>query len=87
MAIGDTRVVNGVEFEVVWDGGEGLCGDWATKQSELSIWTPPKRKYNKKSEFWKKYEKKLDNPLDSDETPERLEVESNSVGKLDLETK
>ena len=73
MAIGDTRVVNGVEFEVVWDGGEGLCGDWATKQSELSIWTPPKRKYNKKSEFWKKYEKKLDNPIDSDETPGQVE--------------
>jgi hypothetical protein len=52
VAIGDRVVVDGEEFEVVWDGGEGLVGGRETKN--LGFWEAPKRLYNKKSEYWKK---------------------------------
>lgn len=48
--VGDTVVSDGVEFVVIWDGGEGLIADRPTKPNVF--WTPPKRIYNKKSEFW-----------------------------------
>lgn len=43
-------VVDGVEFEVVWAGGEGLVPDRQTKN--LGFWTPPPRLYNKRSDYW-----------------------------------
>lgn len=48
--IGRVVVSEGVEFEVIWAGGEGLIPDRATKPSQF--WTAPKRIYNKKSDFW-----------------------------------
>lgn len=48
--IGDTIVNDGIEFEVIWDGGEGLIPPRDTKN--IGFWTPPKRLYNKKSEYW-----------------------------------
>jgi hypothetical protein len=64
VAIGDTKIVDGVEFEVIWDGGEGLVGSRQTKPS--GFWTPPKRLYNKKSDFWTKPKgKSVDNPDES----------------------
>lgn len=36
MAIGDRRVVDGVEYEVIWDGSKGakgLSSDWFTDSS------------------------------------------------------
>lgn len=45
------RVIDGVEYEVVWDGGS-LLPDRLTKPGDL--WEPPRRIYNKKSEYWKK---------------------------------
>jgi hypothetical protein len=64
MSIGDTVVSDGVEFEVVWDGGEGLVGSRQTKP--IGFWTPPKRLYNKKSDFWDKPRTKVgvDNPVE-----------------------
>lgn len=53
--IGDIVVVEGVEFEVVWDGGEGLVPDRITKN--LNFWTAPPRLYNKKSDYWKRFDK------------------------------
>lgn len=52
MALGDTVVSEGVEYEVVWDGGEGLVGERITKVT--GVWTPPKRLYNKKSDYWER---------------------------------
>lgn len=51
MAVGDTVVVEGTEYEVVWAGGEGLVEDRPTKPTEM--WRPPGRIYNKKSPIWK----------------------------------
>lgn len=48
--IGDTHIIEGVEFEVVWSGGEGLVPDRSSKVTEL--WVPPPRIYNKKSAYW-----------------------------------
>lgn len=53
--VGDTVTVDGEEYEVVWDGGEGLIGDRVTKVT--GFWTPPKRLYNKKSDYWEKIKK------------------------------
>lgn len=52
MALGDTILVNGVEMEVVWAGGEGLIPDRETKVS--GTWTPPNRLYNKTGKHSKK---------------------------------
>jgi hypothetical protein len=60
--VGDTVVVNGEEFEVVWSGGEGLVAVRETKST--GFWTPPKRLYNKKSDYWKNLKKKVDNPIE-----------------------
>ena len=48
--IGDIIRDDGETFEVVWAGGEGLIPDRETKPS--GFWTPPKRIYNKKSDYW-----------------------------------
>lgn len=54
------------EFEVIWDGGEGLAASRETKAGEF--WSPSKRLYNKKSDYWnKKKEPKLINPLEDDD--------------------
>ena len=50
--IGDTIIDDGETYEVVWAGGEGLVPDRETKPS--GFWTPPKRIYNKKSDYWTK---------------------------------
>jgi hypothetical protein len=49
--VGDTVVIDGVEYEILWAGGEGLIEDRQTKPTEL--WRPPGRIYNKKSPIWK----------------------------------
>lgn len=48
--IGDVVMDDGELYEVVWAGGE-LIPSRETKPS--IFWTPPKRLYNKKSEYWK----------------------------------
>lgn len=53
--IGDIVRVGDEEFEVIWAGGEGLVADRETKIT--GFWTPPKRIYNKKSEYWSKFDK------------------------------
>lgn len=78
MGVGDRYLSDGLELEVIWDGGEGLTADVQTKPSE--IWTPPKRIYNKKSDYWTKPRKKraqfdafghpLDNPETASENPD-----------------
>lgn len=50
--IGDEVTDDGMTYEVVWSGGEGLVPGRETKPS--GFWTPPKRLYNKKSDYWKK---------------------------------
>ncbi len=45
--IGDTIIDNGIEFEVVWSGGEGLVGGYSTKDNNLGVWTHTPRHYNK----------------------------------------
>jgi hypothetical protein len=74
VAVGDTVTVNGVEYEVIWAGGPGLIGDRETKLT--GFWTPPKRLYNKKSDYWKNLKKRVDNPIE--ESPES---EPNSVSE------
>lgn len=54
MAVGDTVTINGVEFEVVWSGGEGLIPDRQTKVP--AGWTPPPRIYNRTGKHAKKAE-------------------------------
>lgn len=52
-------------YEVVWEGGEGLSGIKDTKST--GFWTPPKRLYNKKSEYWtKRKERKIINPIEDE---------------------
>lgn len=58
-----TRTINGVEYEIVWSGGEGLVAPRATKPGEF--WKAPHRLYNKKSDFWGKPRKKIDKPPES----------------------
>lgn len=58
--IGDIYVVDGVEMEVVWAGGEGLIPSRATRVS--GFWTAPKRLYNKKAEYWAKTKNGLNCP-------------------------
>lgn len=48
--IGDIVTDDGETYEVVWSGGEGLVPSRETKPS--GFWSPPKRIYNKKSEYW-----------------------------------
>lgn len=43
--IGDTFVLDSVEYEVIWNGGEGLIGDRPTLNT--GVWEPPLRMYNK----------------------------------------
>lgn len=50
--IGDTHIDDGVEFEVIWEGGEGLVAERQTKVSDT--WTPPLRQYNKTGKHTKK---------------------------------
>jgi hypothetical protein len=57
-----TVTIDGVDYEVVWDGGEGLVGERNTKPGV--VWNPPKRNYNKKSDYWKKREVQIINPLE-----------------------
>lgn len=63
--IGDTVIVDGVELEVVWAGGEGLVPDRESKST--GFWVAPKRLYNKSGlytddqNFWKK-SRKIDKP-------------------------
>jgi hypothetical protein len=65
--VGDTVTVNGVEYEVVWAGGEGLVGHRESKTNDL--WEPPKRLYNKTSDYWTKVkdEEVVINPLEDEE--------------------
>jgi hypothetical protein len=50
--IGDTVIIDGVEYEIVWAGGEGLTADRETKPGDT--WTPPPRLYNKTGKYSKK---------------------------------
>lgn len=43
--VGDIITIDGVEYEVLWSGGEGLIPSRVTKIT--GFWTPPKRIYNK----------------------------------------
>ncbi len=63
--VGETKIINGVEYEVVWDGGEGLVSERETKF--IGIWDAPKRLYNKQSDYWEKPRKKVIDPLDDEE--------------------
>lgn len=56
--VGDVHLSDGVEFEVVWDGGEGLIPPRDTKN--IGFWTAPKRLYNKKAEYWSNLKKEKD---------------------------
>lgn len=50
--IGDVVVSEGIEFEVVWDGGEGLVAD---RQTKVGLeWKAPPRMYNKTGRHSKK---------------------------------
>lgn len=40
-----TRTINGVEYEVVWAGGEGLSGIGDIRRADT--WQAPNRVYNK----------------------------------------
>jgi hypothetical protein len=68
--IGDTIIEpNGTEYEVVWEGGEGLVGPRQHRVSE--DWVPPKRLYNKTGKYSKKTKPepetiKIVNPLEED---------------------
>lgn len=64
MSVGDVYISDGIEFEVIWDGGEGLIGGRDTKPS--GFWTPPKRLYNKKSEYWAKKDRAKLEELDGE---------------------
>ena len=44
--IGDIYISDGVEFEVIWNGEEGLIPARDTKPGEF--WKPPNRLYNKR---------------------------------------
>lgn len=48
--IGDQVFSDGIEFEVIWAGGEGLVPPRETKPG--LFWSAPKRVYNKKADFW-----------------------------------
>ena len=51
--IGDTVIDrDGTEYEVVWDGGEGLVADRETRVT--GTWEPPNRIYNKTGKHAKK---------------------------------
>lgn len=50
--IGDTITVEGVDYEVLWCGGEGLVPDRQTKVGDT--WRPPPRLYNKTGKHSKK---------------------------------
>lgn len=52
MSIGDNVISDGIEFEVIWDGGEGLIPERPTKIT--GFWSAPKRIYNKSSDYWTK---------------------------------
>lgn len=43
--VGTTVTIGGVDYEVVWDGGEGLVAPRVTKVGDT--WTAPSRIYNK----------------------------------------
>lgn len=48
MAIGDTVVSEGIEFEVTWNGGEGLTSNRETKSAPaITEISPRRRPYNK----------------------------------------
>ncbi|HVI40365.1 MAG TPA: hypothetical protein VM577_06870 [Anaerovoracaceae bacterium] len=65
MAVGDEVVIDGVAYEVVFDGSGELLGERDTKTT--GVWTPPKRLYNKKSEYWeRRKEGKIINPLEDE---------------------
>lgn len=50
--IGDKLKVDGVLYEVVWSGGEGLIADRATINTDY--WSPPpNRQYNKTGRYAK----------------------------------
>lgn len=69
--IGDTFLDDGTEFEVVWSGGEGLIPDRESRPSDL--WEPPKRAYNKKSDYWTKESDSLDKVTESADTTDSIE--------------
>lgn len=50
--IGDTVTIEGIEYEIVWAGGEGLIADRETKT--IGVWSPPARIYNKTGKHSKK---------------------------------
>lgn len=71
--IGDTVIDDGKTYEVVWNGGEGLIPDRLTKPS--NIWTPPKRLYNKKSDYWKTHDfKRTNNDMERGDLGEAVDV-------------
>jgi len=78
MATGDTKIINGVEYEVVWNGEEGLIeGDRATKPHDL--WTPPHRLYTKKSDYWSRIQSKpdvLDKPAETDDDVDEFKLDA-----------
>ncbi len=51
MGIGQTVTSDGIEFEVVWAGGEGLIPERTTKVGDT--WEPPVRMYNKSGKYAK----------------------------------
>ena len=49
--VGDVYKSDGEEFEVIWDGGEGLVAPRESRPS--SLWAAPlARLYNRKSAYW-----------------------------------
>jgi hypothetical protein len=45
-----TIIDNGVEFQVIWSGGQELIGP--RDSVKTSGWSPSRRLYNKKSDYW-----------------------------------
>lgn len=44
--VGDIVELNGILYQIVWNGGEGLVGDRITRNAMLA--SPAKRLYNRK---------------------------------------
>lgn len=62
--LGDLVIDDGIEFIIVWAGGEGLAADRETRSLN---WVAPKRLYNKTGKFAKsKPEPTLENIFDED---------------------
>lgn len=62
--VGDSVIIDGVEYEIVWNGGEGLLPERDTRTHIRTL--PDKRLYNKKSDYW---EDREDTPEESADIP------------------